>query len=89
MKYIPPAPGSKLPCIELTRRNLNILLEKLDDDASHKTIVDADWSIMVTAVEEAEDDPNCKMLVKAVENVEHYGDRPPGIMYMPTKGEYK
>lgn len=73
MKYIPPAPGSKMPCIELTRRNLNILLEKLDDDASHKTIVDGDWKIMVTAVEDEA----------------HYGDRIPGEMYMPTKGEYK
>lgn len=89
MKYIPPAPGSNMPCIELTRRNLNILLEKLDDDASHKTIVDPDWQLMVTAVEEGGDDPDSPIQVKAVEDIEHYGDRSPGVMYMPSTGEYK
>jgi hypothetical protein len=57
--------------IELTRRNLEILLAKLDDPASARTILDGETGFRVTAVE----------------NDAHYFDRAPGEMYMPTSGE--
>lgn len=72
MKYIPGA------TIELTRRNLEILLQKLDDPLSHATI-EKD-GIYVRAVEGEE------FLVKPVEDAEHYSDREPGPMYMPSSG---
>lgn len=50
--------------LELTRRNLEVLLDKLDLPGSSRTIVCGDNSIMVTAVE----------------NDEHYADRPAGVM---------
>lgn len=56
--------------IELTRRNLEILLLKLDDPASAREIRDGETGFAV----------------KAVENDEHYADRAPGEMYMPTSG---
>lgn len=55
--------------LELTRRNLEVLLEKLDDPASVRTI------------------SNDGFTVTAVENEEHYSNRLPGPMYMPTRGE--
>lgn len=57
--------------IELTRRNLEVLLAKLDDPASARTICDGTTGFAVTAVE----------------NDAHYLTRPPGPMYMPTSGE--
>jgi hypothetical protein len=110
MKYVPAEESPyALPTIELTRRNLEILLAKLDDHASARTIIKDGWAI--TAVE----DPVRKVtpeefiaikaadaglpplhaasligdrhVVKAVENDEHYSDRPPGEMFMPTSGE--
>lgn len=61
--------------LELSRRNLEILLAKLDDPLSARTItkLGADFKSRVT--------------VKAVENEEHYSDRQPGEMYMPSTGE--
>jgi hypothetical protein len=50
--------------VELTRRNLEVLLAKLDDPNSERTIL-------------------CPHLwVRAVENDEHYSDRPPGVMFV-------
>jgi hypothetical protein len=62
-----------LPRLELTRRNLQSLLEKLDDPKSARTLVD----------------PENKIIVTAVEDEEHYRDRAPGTVYMPTTGEYR
>lgn len=72
MKFIPKThiPGyNELPVLELTRRNLETLLEKLDDPMSQRTLVDEAQAIGV----------------RAVENREHYSDRPSGITY--TKGK--
>lgn len=51
--------------LELTRRNLETLLEKLDDPNSHCTLIDPDGQIAV----------------RAVENDEHYKTRSPGVTY--------
>lgn len=59
----------ELPVLELTRRNLTTLLAKLDDPISARMIIDPDNIIAVRAVEDSE----------------HYSDRPPGIMLV--KGE--
>lgn len=63
-------PG-EIPVVELTRRNLEVLLAKLDDPASARTLIDGEN----------------KIAVRAVENDEHYKTRPPGVVYMPTTGE--
>lgn len=57
--------------VELTRRNLEILLLKLDDPASAREIRDGETGFAV----------------RAVENEEHYRDRAPGEMFMPSTGE--
>ena len=49
---------------ELTRRNLLVLLAKLDDPDSLRTIIDATGCVQV----------------RAVEDQEHYADRSPGPM---------
>lgn len=67
MKYI----GEEFT-VELTRRNLEVLLAKLDDPASARTICDGPTDFRV----------------RAVENEEHYSDRAAGMMYMPTEGRY-
>ena len=67
MKYIG-GPGYYIATLELTRRNLEILLAKLDDPASARTIIDI----------------NNQIAVKAVENEAHYTDREPGEMFMPS-----
>ena len=59
------------PVLELTRRNLESLLAKLDDPLSARSLIDPDRRIMV----------------RAVENTEHYSNRAPGEVYMPTTGE--
>ena len=51
-----------LPTLELTRRNLESLLEKLDDPNSARTLIDPDY----------------KIAVRAVENDAHYKTRAPG-----------
>lgn len=58
--------------LELTRRNLEVLLAKLDDPQSSRTLVD----------------PGIRIRVKAVEDAEHYSDRPPGPVYTPSTGEW-
>jgi hypothetical protein len=87
MKFIE-GEGGNLPVLELTRRNLTALLDKLDDPASMRTLIDPDRSIKVNAVEESSDE-EIPLIVEAVEDAEHYGDRLPGEVYMPTSGEYR
>jgi hypothetical protein len=82
MKYVEAGPGFA-PRLELTRRNLEVLLAKLDDPLSERTLLDPDGVIYVTAVE---NDAN-GIYVTAVENDAHYSDRAPGPMYMPSTGE--
>ena len=65
--------------LELTRRNLEGLLAKLDDPHSAATL---------TKTDEQEEGWYSHIHVKAVENEEHYADRPAGVMYMPSTGEY-
>lgn len=67
MRYV----GGRIPTIELTRRNLEVLLLKLDDPLSARTLVDGEGLIRV----------------RAVENDAHYKTRPPGEVYMPSTGE--
>lgn len=71
MKYI--EGNGSLPILELTRRNLQTLLDKLDDPLSARTLKDGDGRI----------------LVRAVEDEAHYRDRPPGEVYMPSTGEFR
>lgn len=78
----------RTPTIELTRRNLEILLAKLDDPYSARTIQKDGWS--VTAFEDIPKDValiSGSHVVAAVENEEHYSDRQPGEMFMPSTGE--
>lgn len=66
MKYIEAGPhNGDRPVLELTRRNLEGLLAKLDDPSSVRALIDPDWRIEV----------------RAVENEEHYADRRPGSMF--------
>lgn len=81
-----------LPTIELTRRNLEVLLAKLDDSLSRRTIIKDGYA--VKAVEDGPflPDPGLTLIadrhaVTAVENDEHYSDREPGPMFMPSSGE--
>ena len=60
------------PLLELTRRNLEALLAKLDDPVSQRVLIDPDHTIAV----------------RAVEDEEHYLDRMPGVVFMPSSGEY-
>jgi hypothetical protein len=71
MKYIDDDPGFPVPVLELTRRNLETLLAKLDDPISRRTLID----------------PDDRIAVRSVENDEHYHSRPPGTMFMPSSGE--
>lgn len=71
MKYVDN--DGDFPVLELTRRNLETLLAKLDDPLSARRLVD----------------PDNRVEVRAVEDIEHYSDRPPGTVYMPSTGEYR
>ncbi len=53
MKFIPAEDGQVLHRLELSRRNLEILLAKLDDPLSKRQLVDPDWHIVVAATEDA------------------------------------
>jgi hypothetical protein len=65
VKYIPATLADRqLPTLELTRRNLEILLAKLDDPESARTIIG----------------PENNFMVRAVENEAHYANRPAGPM---------
>lgn len=70
MKFIE-GDGDRLPRLELTRRNLKTLLDKLDDNLSARTLIDGDRTIEVVAVEDSA----------------HYSNRPPGLVFMPGTGE--
>lgn len=59
--------------LELTRRNLQALLDKLDDPISARTLTKTDEGGFI--------------IVRAVEDDEHYSDRAPGAVYMPSTGE--
>ena len=61
--------------LELTRRNLTALLAKLDDPLSARTL---------TKFGETGE----YIVVKAVEDEEHYANRAPGVVYMPSSGEW-
>lgn len=71
MKFIDD--GSGFPTVELSRRNIESLLLKLDDPLSARTLIDSERRIAVRAVEDGE----------------HYGDRAAGAVYMPTSREYR
>lgn len=73
MKYIH---DTEPPVLELTRRNLVALLAKLDDPLSVRTLRSPGMP----------DEP--EILVTAVEDAAHYGDRPAGDIYMPDAGVY-
>ena len=73
VKFIPTEGGGGV--LELTRRNLQALLDKLDDHASVRTLA------------KVQEGGGGVILVRAVEDAEHYSDRPPGAVYMPSTGE--
>jgi hypothetical protein len=73
MKYAAAEPGFPAR-LELSRRNLLALLAKLDDPLSQRTLG-------------KESDSGDLICVVAVEDDEHYSDRSPGIVYMPTSKE--
>jgi hypothetical protein len=67
VKYIPEGRG--LPVLELTRRNLETLLAKLDDPDSARTLLSPQG-------------PGLRLIaVVAVEDDAHYADRAPGATY--------
>lgn len=68
--------GGEIHTLELTRRNLQALLDKLDDPRSAATLGK-------TGEHEG------YIFVKAVEDEAHYSDRAPGEVYMPTTGEWR
>lgn len=72
MRYIAKTEAG-VPLLELSRRNLQALLDKLDDPKSARMIVDPDRLIAVVAVEDDE----------------HYSDRAAGVVYMPSSGEIR
>lgn len=74
MRYVP-AGADGQPVLELTRRNLETLLAKLDDPLSARTLTKS-----------AEDGPGW-IQVTAVEDAAHYSDRAPGVVFMPSTGE--
>lgn len=65
--------GEQLHLLELTRRNVQTLLDKLDDPKSNRALVDPDGQIVL----------------RVVEDDEHYSLRPAGAVYMPSTGEYR
>lgn len=73
MRFIDGDRPDGLVGLELTRRNLRTLLDKLDDPLSNRMLIDPDWRIAVRAVEDAE----------------HYSDREPGTIFMPSTGEIR
>lgn len=74
MKYIH---DQDPPVLELSRRNLVALLEKLDDPLSQRTLISPGFP----------GDPIIK--VKAVEDSEHYKTRAAGAILMPSTGEIR
>ena len=67
MRYIPNSgTPSSPPVLELSRRNLETLLTKLDDPDSLRTLLSPGKY------------GEAYIIVRAVENEEHYSDRAPG-----------
>lgn len=64
--------GREVATLELTRRNLRALLAKLDDPRSARTLIS----------------PCGRLAVRAVEDEQHYADRAPGEVYMPSGGDW-
>lgn len=96
MKFTPAENGLVLHRLELTRRNLETLLAKLDDPLSKRSLVDPDWHIIVSASEDGTVETTRGMFVPGfgqcvevvpVENDQHYADRQPGAVYMPSTKE--
>lgn len=121
VKYISGENGTAV--LELSRRNLTVLLAKLDDPLSARALVAPDGQLMVRAVEEEGyaagrhaqlsegvvqltrreilclltsldrgcGTPRAKRIgnvsIRAVEDAEHYRDRRPGQVWMPSSGE--
>jgi hypothetical protein len=84
MKYIEASESpSRMPTVELTRHNLEILLEKLDDPLSARTIMKDGWAVRAIEAD--------GVVVAAVENDAHYAaeGREPGEMFMPSTGVIK
>lgn len=77
MKYVASRNG-ELATVELSRRNLETLLKKLDDPKSSKTLIK----------QEDEQDGDEFIVVKAVEDSSHYENRAPGIVYMPSSDSF-
>jgi hypothetical protein len=69
MKFIEERPDVWL--LEMTRRNLTTLLDKLDDPHSNKMLGKSG-------------EYGSYVFVKAVEDTEHYAERPPGEIYSPA-----
>lgn len=94
MKFVEAAESPyALPTIELTRRNLETLLLKLVDPASHRTIAKDGYAVHAVEGDEFLPAPELTLIadghaVTAVEDEDHYADRAAGLMYMPTADEY-
>lgn len=58
--------------VRLSRRNLELLLEKLDDPNSHKTIIKRD--------DQHPKYPSTQTIIIAVEDEDYYYERAPGAM---------
>lgn len=67
--YQPEEIGSDVPMLELTRRNLETLLAKLDDSNSVRMLIA----------------PGGEIMVRAVEDEVHYKTRLPGVTYTNGK----
>lgn len=78
MRYIAGRDGVPAK-IELSRRNLEALLSKLDDPSSARTLMK----------QENEEDGDEWIVISAVENNSHYSDRDAGAVFMPTTGEWR
>lgn len=77
MKYFS-AKGGRVAKVELSRRNLEALLAKLDDPLSNRTLMK----------QEEKEDGDDFIVVQAVEDSEHYENRAPGTIYMPSSNSY-
>lgn len=62
-----------VPVVELTRRNRLTLLDKLDDPKSQRMLLA----------------PGDNIIVRAVEDEEHYSDRSPSPVFMPSAREFR
>lgn len=72
LKFIPSSENDLVGTLELSRRNIEILIAKLSDPKGARTLID----------------PDGRIAVRAVEDHEHYADREPGPMFMPSTGEF-